>query len=192
MLPELRDETEEKTIWRLAVYSNIDEPAESLPNQYHAGAELHRPRMGHRLKLVERLHETGARDSCYGLWRWGRLRPQIPAHLRVEPIPYIAHWRRIAKSRVVYCLPGVGGESTRLRTEALGIGSCVVTVETRQTWPGNWHGCWIEAKPTPDDLIAAGEIDGEEAERVGRLGRWYYETNLTPEAMALRVLREVV
>ena len=28
--------------------------------------------------------------------------------------------------------------------EIMALGSCLVTLETEQLWPGNWQGCWVQ------------------------------------------------
>jgi hypothetical protein len=91
-------------------------------------------------------------------------------------------------------MPGVGGDTTRLQVEALGIGCCVIALETKQVWPGNWRGCWVEMARNLDDLdvwIALLLADHMERARIERLGQWYFEHELRPERMAARVLRAV-
>jgi hypothetical protein len=186
MLPELRALTAEKTIDVLAVFSNIDEPLQTHSDIYNRAAETGRNVSGLRRKVVEALH--GKPGVVAGLWRWGgERRPEVPERFRIEPISPEEHWRRIAQSKVVVCLPGVGGESTRLRTEALAIGSCVVTVESRQAWPGDSTTVWLEcvAKDLVHQAVQLSSIPGE----VGG-GRDYFDAHLTPEAMAERMLKQ--
>jgi len=191
-LPRLRLMARRKTIDVLAVFSNIDEPLQGDANVYHRAAETGRNVSGLRRKVVERLKDRPG--VVAGLWRWNHLRPEVPPELRGDTLPLLKHWERIAQSKVVICLPGVGGDSTRLRTEALAIGSFVLTVESEQAWPGDWSRAWHE---TRRDLVnletvvdALVEVD-DQREDVARNGRNYFDEYLTPEAMAKRVVREV-
>lgn len=181
-LPELRKLTEHKTIEVLAVYSNIDDSLESRDYPNQNALEGWRNRTALRRRVVEELH--GKPGAVCGLWRWSDTRPEVPEHLRVEKIPPLEHWRRIAQSKVVICLPGVGGESTRLRTEALAIGSCVVTVESQQAWPGDTSLAWHEVPPSPAEIVrcARGCYPKD-------WGGKYFDAHLTPEAMAARMIR---
>ena len=132
--------------------------------------------------------------SAAGLWRYSGNRPTVAPEIAEEPILHERHWERLARSKVCFALPGVGGDLTRNHAEILGIGSCLLTVKGDQRWPGNADGCWAEAERSADGLMARLAVlldDGAERERIARLGRWYYETNLKPGAMARRVVRAV-
>jgi hypothetical protein len=191
-LSTLRTNSKVKTIDTLAVFSNIDErlsgPKVGLP-QHRQAAEGHRNVTGLRRSVVQALQGDGI---VSGLWRWSHTRPEVHEGIKTTAVSPMGHWQRIAQSRVVVCLPGVGGDSTRLRTEALAIGSAIVTVEGPQEWPGNWRGCWVEAKRDAESVVSkCSELSADAAEcrRIGRLGRWYFETNLRPDRMAERMIR---
>lgn len=157
-----------------ACFSNIDE---------HNNPPLRR-------RLVERLYALP--DSVVGLWRFSCNRPPVPTRVEGAPVSHREHMNRIARSKIAFALPGVGGDFTRQHVEIMALGTCLVTVETAQEWPGNWQGCWREMKRDLSDLDKALEtllVDEEERERLGRLGHWYYETNLRPDKMASRLIR---
>jgi len=175
-LPRLRELTQHKTIDVLAVFSNIDEGKRGS---------------GLRRKVVERLQ--GRPNVVAGLWQWNHNRPTVPPELQADTVPLLAHWERIAQSKVVICLPGVGGESTRLRTETLAIGSCVLTVNSKQAWPVPPLGWLYDSPGNPiEDVIDRAIAHPDDREMVAQQGRGYFDEYLTPEAMARRVVREVV
>jgi hypothetical protein len=157
----------------LAFFSNIDE------------------RNNHPLRrlLATLLLERG-KGFKVGMWRYRSNRPEVPKELEARPVSYKDHLRRIARSRLVFCLPGVGGDGTRMHAETMGIGSCMVTVQSLQRWPGNFRGCWAEMRR---DLSNANEVidalldDPDERERIAKLGRWYWETNLRPDNYVKRI-----
>jgi hypothetical protein len=177
----------------VAVFSNIDERLSAPANDLHEAAERNRKPVSLRRQVVEKLRDEPG--IIAGLWRWSILRPDVSDELASAQIPLDQHWERVARSWISVCLPGVGGDSTRARTEAAAIGTAIVTVKGDQEWPGNWRGCWVEADRGPAicaAVVRGLSADKDECKRVGRLGKWYFETNLRPERMAERVVRECV
>ena len=189
-LPYLRKLSQDKTIDVLAVFSNIDERLSTPANKYHVAVEGVRNTSGLRRQVVEAL--SGRDGMVTGLWRWAAKRPAVPANILAERVDHVTHWERIARSRIVICLPGVGGDSTRLRTEALAVGSCVLTVEGPQDWPGEWCDAWVEAERGADGVVTELErllADPDRIERTAASGRAYFESTLRPERMAERMIR---
>lgn len=145
---------------------------------------------GLRERAVRHLRSSGF-AGCVGLWRFNTVRPEPQRSVAAPKLSPEDHWRLQARSLACVALPGVEGDWTWRHTEVLGIGRPLVTLETDQGMPGNWRGCWLEAKRDLSDLSKCIEAlidDEQESARLGRLGRWYYERNLKPARMAERLI----
>lgn len=175
-----------------ARFSNIDELPPSKRSLYLGFPADKRPL---RRTLLERLNSAPWRwheSNRMGLWQFNRLRPSVAPHLLSSPRPLATWWQEIADAEAVFALPGVCGDFTRLHVEAMALGAPLITVNTEQLWPGNWRGCWREIErdlSDLDDVLGRHLSDPSERERVARLGSWYYERELSPEAAARRIVR---
>lgn len=162
------------------------------PQQNVAAVFSNTDKTGLRDRAVRTLKSRGL-SGPIGLCRFNGLRSEPPEDIRASRLTARRHWIEQAISSMCVALPGVEGDWTWRHTEVLGIGRPLLTLQTDQTMPGNWRGCWAEAKRDLSDLgdrVSGLMADEAERERLGRLGRWYYETSLRPDRMVRRIIDE--
>ena len=92
-----------------------------------------------------------------------------------------------------FAMPGVAGDFTRAHAEILGMGVPLVTAESDQRWPGRgplwWRGLLRDRSNleyTVDELLH-GDTGKMELYLAGEHGLNYYDTFLSPVAMAKRM-----
>jgi hypothetical protein len=142
-----------------------------------------------RVDAVRLLRALGGRQLT-GVSPYPR-RPDVPDDVKAERMPRADYMNATALSAVVVAMPGVGGDWTWRHTEALALGACMVCPAGDFVMPGHSTDCWVTCKRDLSDLqaIVSGLLsDPERSMEIGRRGRDYFDAELTPVAMARRLV----
>jgi len=109
-------------------------------------------------------------------------------------LPFKDHLYEQARTAVNIALPGVGGDWTWRHVELMGMGACMITVEPEYVLPGLPERPYIECNRDLSDLgdmIDALLTHPAYRREVAAAGRRYYEAELSPAAMARRMIEAV-
>jgi len=146
-----------------------------------------------RVQAVRALRQIGCSQSI-GVQDHPR-RPTVPADVWAPRMDRDTYLESVARSLIVVALPGVGGDWTWRHTEALALGACMVCPEGDYVMPGDTTGCWVTCRRDLSDLQAvASDLigDPDRCADTGRRGRDYFDSDLTPAAMARRLVTETM
>ena len=124
---------------------------------------------------------------------------RVPTRLKREKMPYDLYLHLISRSKLALAMPAINNPkaeavwcSFRL-VENLGIGTPTVTIENSHNYimVGEPEKCWIECKEDLSDMIEKIKFyleDSAEREEIGRQGKAYFDSFLSPRKHAEWIL----
>ena len=152
-----------------------------------------------RRKCIEIIKAQKNWNALSGLCFF-RNRPEIPKELMTEKLPFGVHLERQSNSRICVSLSGVGGDAGLCwrETEVLGMGGCLLNIESKCLRPGDTehykNNCQITIKDDLSNLVEQVNYyleHTEERKQIARNGLDYFNKYLTPKAMATNIINRV-
>jgi hypothetical protein len=184
-----------QTITKMDYFRYVDElraAAHGTPRKWDIVSVLRSTNVDGRVKMVEALRKTNYKILS-GITERSCNKLSFPQSLAMDKLDYIQHLKEQSLSKIAVALYGVGGDWVWRHTEILGMGICLLTLESDYLMPGNPVNCWIEVKRDLSNLqekLYEYINNDKKREEVAMNGRCYFEKFLSPAAQAKYILEK--
>ncbi len=184
-----------QTVTKMEFFSELPrlrKIAQSANKKWDVVAVFRATNTDSRLKFIRALKKTEYKTLAGLTERNGNVSDTT---ILMEKIDYNEHLLQQAQSHISAAMYGVGGDWVWRHMEILGMGVCLLTLESDYVLPGNPQNCWITVKRDFSDLDKKLEVflnDQTLRNKVAAAGLKYFEEYLSPKAQAKYIIEKVL
>jgi hypothetical protein len=184
-----------QTVTKMEYFTKLPELrqiAQSANKKWDVVAVFRATNTDSRLKFIRALKKTEYKTLAGLTERNGNVSDTT---ILMEKIDYNEHLLQQAQSHISAAINGVGGDWVWRHTEVLGMGVCLLTLESDYVMPGNPKNCWITVKRDLSDLNEKLNIylnDKNQRDKITAAGLKYFDEYLSPMAQAKYIIEKVL